>query len=217
MGAICPFFFCMLVAAPIRCLYKLEGRIQMIHRFRLQYIIRRLCNPHLLFAAVWILGLFLGAVLAPTADDPLFSLMRPEIHYRVSIVTGLITAFLPLLIAAYGVYSRKSRLLYLICFFRAFHFSFCGSFICTLYGNAGWLVRIFLQFTDLLSVPVLCWFCIRQIPGDKALKKKDLVISLALTAAAFILDHFLIAPFFANLTDNILEGSLIHVGFDLRL
>ena len=189
----------------------------MIRRFRLHCVISWLSSPAVLLVIFWTAGLLLGALLAPAAADPLFSLMRPEFTGRVSIVSELITAILPLLLAAYAVNIHNTRLLILISFCRAFLFSYCGCFLYRIYGSAGWLVRSALQFADVLSVPVFCWFCIRQVNRGAGLCKRDLTVSVVLTLIAACLDSLIIAPFFANLIDIGLEGSLFHVGFDLRL
>ena len=63
------------------------------------------------------------------------------------------------------------------------------------------MLRFMLQFVDIFSVPVFCWFCIRHVSGGVELNKKDLMISLLLTLIAASIDYLVIAPFFANLID----------------
>jgi len=175
--------------------------MRIYERFRLHIFTRWLRSDIAILVSFWFAGLFLGAYLAPTAADPLFTLVHPVISGRVSVISGLITASLPLLLAAYAVNIHKPKLLFFIIFLKAFHFSFCGGLIYSIFGTAGWMLRLLVQFTDIFTVPVFCWFCIRHSLGRVGLNKKDLIISLSLTLLAASIDYLVIAPFFANLID----------------
>ena len=182
-------------------LYKMEAAMRRQNRYLLQAFIKPFRSDIGLLVTVWVFGLVLGALLAPGGEDPFLSLMRPELTHRVSIVFGLMSASLPLLLAAYAVSIYNAKLLYLISFSKAFLFSYCGFFVYSLFGSAGWLMRLLLQFTDIVSVPVYCWFCIRQVAGKKRLAMKDLIISLLVTLSAAGIDYVLLGPFFAMLID----------------
>lgn len=201
MGTFCPFVAQLLMDTPSVQYTKQEVTMREQTRLQLHAVIKWFRGNIGLLVSLWILGLVLGAFFAPAPDDPYFSLMRPEIKHRVSIVFGLMTAILPLMLAAYAVCIQNQKLLLFVSFCKAFLFSFCGCLIGSLFGSAGLLMRLLLQFTELISAPVFCWFCIRQLSGDNGLQTKDLVISLLVTLAAAGIDYFLLGPYFAMLID----------------
>ena len=67
------------------------------------------------------------------------------------------------------------------------------------FGDAGWLVRSLYQFSDLFLVPVLCWFSLRYISGDRPLVRKDLLTVLIGCVTVCSLDLCFISPFLVKL------------------
>jgi len=174
-------------------------RTQIPQRFRMDLKQFRMSTVTLI--VVWSVGLLLGALFSPNLGDAVFTIVRREVSARSSVISHLVTVCLPLLLAAFVVNKHKSYLLLLISIVRAFQFTFCGGIICSLYGSAGWLVRFLLQFSDVFSVPILCWFSLRHISVDRGVNKKDFRISLLLTLIVGCIDYFVISPFFASLID----------------
>jgi hypothetical protein len=123
--------------------------------------------------------------------------MAPNVHVSI---TGLIASvFLPFLIAAFAAYISVPQLMYPLVFLKMMLFCLCGCCIYNVYGSAGWLVRVLLQFSDCCMVPVLCWFCLRHISGSAVSLWKDFVISTVAAGIVGIIDYCLISPFLASL------------------
>ena len=93
-------------------------------------------------------------------------------------------------------------MVYLICLTKVFTFAFGGFGITYTYGSAGWLVRLLLQFSDILTMPILCWFALRHITGRNAGWKRDFGICLGLEIIICCLDLWYISPFLATITKN---------------
>ena len=145
-------------------------------------------------------GLFMGTIAAADLDDLFLPLMRPSVSGGVSIIRQLAAVLLPFLFAAIAAYLDKPRLLHVICFFKTFTFGFCSMLICCAYGSAGWLIRLFLQFSDILSLPLLCWYCLRQFDRPPQ-PYKDLIYCSLLAGIFVCIDHFAVLPFLAELID----------------
>ena len=153
-----------------------------------------------LFIGLWFLGLFLGMIVAADLDDLVLPLMRFSISGEVSIIRQLAAVLLPFLFAAIAAYLGKPYLLHIICFFKTFVFGFCSMLIYCTYGSAGWLIRLFLQFSDILSLPLLCWYCLRQF-GRSRQPYKDLIYCGLLAGIFVCIDYFAVLPFLAELID----------------
>ena len=168
-------------------------------------VMRRICNlfiqPASILCIFWLAGLAGGAFIATGLDETHLLLMRPTSSYGLSIIRQLATVFLPFLFAAYAVSIDKPKLLLVLCFIKAFAFSFCGFLIFRIYNTAGWLVRILMLFTDIFTVPVFYWYCLRHIDGQTLYSKKDLIICILLATFLACFDYLIISPFSAELID----------------
>lgn len=165
------------------------------------HVFRLLKRPACRLCTVWLIGLLLGTLFSVNLDDTFSSLMRPSISEGLSIFRQLAMVCLPFLFAAYAVSINKPGLLLLLCFVKAFCFAFCGMLIYYAFGSAGWLVRYLLQFTDVLSVPILFWYCLRHIDRQNN-AKRDLMICALLAASIACIDYFAVSPFLAELIDH---------------
>ena len=190
-----PVFF----YAPISVIDTNVGGIFPMHRQNKLHAVIKWCRSDAaLLAFLWTAGLFLGTLAAQFAG-PSFSLMRPS--SGVSIVTPLVAAAFPFLLAAFAVHIHRPKLLLFLCFCKAFCFAFCGCLIWCAYGSAGWLVRFLLMFTDICMVPVLCWFCMRHITGPIISEKRDLAVCIVIAVIVAGIDYFAVSPFLAKLID----------------
>ena len=157
---------------------------------------------YLLFIGVWLAGLILGTYFAAVSGNYYFLLMHVAPTCPVSIVGLTATVLLPFLFTAYAVYKDRPWMLYGICFLKVFTFGFCGFGITAAYGSAGWLVRFLFQFSDICSVPILCWFALRNLNGRNANLKREFWICLGLNLIICCLDLCYISPFLAHITKN---------------
>lgn len=148
-------------------------------------------------SVVWILGLLFGTLFAAGLDSSVFALMRRLYSVPVSIVIHLILAVLPFLICTYAFMIHRQEIILAVLFCKAFLFSVLAFSASLIYGSAGWLVQPMLQFPDLLLMPVLCWFAIRN---GKSLMQ-DHLICIGTAISAVLIHYFVVLPFVAELIE----------------
>ena len=150
-------------------------------------------------ASSWFLGHVLGIVFSIAAGDSNVSLMRMALNSHVSI-SGLLTAILlPFLLSAFAVYLHESWLLIPIAFAKAFIFSYIGLGVMTVYGSAGWLVRLLLMFSDCCSLPVLFWYWIRLLSGQRKATIPATAVPVFLVILIGSFDYCIVSPFLTAL------------------
>ena len=145
----------------------------------------------------WTLGLLLGTLFALGLDPSFLSLMRRFFTLPMSIVIRLILAVLPFLICTYALMLRRQEIVLAVLFCKAFSFSVLAVSVLLIFGSAGWLVFPMLLLSDLLLMPVLCWFCLRN--GRSLMQ--DHIISLGVAVIAVLIHYFAVLPFVAELID----------------
>ena len=162
----------------------------------------QLSRSQWLLFVFWISGLVLGTCFATAASKHYLLMMRMAPQSHVTIVGLAVTVLLPFLSSAFAVYKDRLWLVYPICFAKVFAFASCGYGITAAFGSAGWLVRLLLQFSDILTMPILCWFVLRHISGRKMVLKRDFGICLGLEVIICCLDLWYISPFLSTITKN---------------
>lgn len=145
--------------------------------------------------AFWMFGLLLGSLFAAGLDDSFLSLMRRFFAFPVSIVIHLILAVLPFLICTYAFMIRRHEIIFAVLFCKAFSFSFLAYSAFMTFGSAGWLMQPMLQFPDLLLMPTLIWFCLRNTRSFM----RDHFICLGAAVVAVLIHYFAVLPFVAEL------------------
>ncbi len=149
-------------------------------------------------ASAWLLGLLLGAWISAYAGKLDSFQMLPG-FFTGSSFSGLVSvSILPFLIVAYAASTGHVSVLPLICFFRAFLFSFCGSTVFHSYGSAGWLIRLLFAFSDICSMPVFYWFTLRCC-RHKGSSGKELLACILFVMLFVCINHFVISPFWAGI------------------
>lgn len=151
-------------------------------------------------AIVCLASLVLGTFLGIVSNDSYFLLMRMAASCRVSIVGLISTSFLPFLFSAFAVYIGKQKLIYLVVFLRMLLFAWGAVGTAVAFQTAGWLVHFLLQFTDILLLPVLCWFSLRQLT-EAGVLRKDLSLCTATFLLVGSLDFCVVSPFLVMLID----------------
>lgn len=168
-----------------------------LHRFD-TFTFRR--SRHVLLALSWVFGLGFGALTFRYGKDQLLSLMPPVLSSRWSIVGLAASSFLPFLFSVFAVYISFPLLLTLICFSRAFLYAYIACGIQCCFGDAGWLVRWLLLFSDTLSIPVLYLYWQRHISGCRSFRMASAVGYLTILGLISALGYFLTAPLTAALS-----------------
>lgn len=152
---------------------------------------RRSCK--LFLVIVWLTGFGSGIYTAAHADS-LISLMRACCDAGVSIVGLLFVPFFPFLISAYAVYFSQPWLLRAVAFIKSFLFACCSCIVLKAFGAAGWLLWPMLQFTDLMTLPLLCRFQIRHFRERAEGFYKDAVLTLLWFCGIALADWLWVAP-----------------------
>ena len=171
----------------------------MVRFFRPRYFSLSRKVSATILAFTLFIGYFLGSCLAALTVSSFHSLMRSALTGSVSIVSLLSVTLLPFLFSAFAVYIRQYWLFLPIALFRCISFSFLGSVILYAFGSSGWLICLLFLFSDILSLPLLCWFWLRHISeGDRHLLRNLSAVFIVLSGIA-ILDHQLVSPFLVML------------------
>ena len=149
----------------------------------------------ILLAVAWVAGAVAGYLFVRTDPSYFVAVMRMLSTQHVSIVGGVICIGLPIFLSAVCVKYFSSIALCVIAFIKAFTYFCCLSALMIVYGQAGWLVRWLLFFSDSCSVPVLIWFWFRNIDGKNATLWKDSLLCVAIGALVLCIDYFAVSQF----------------------
>ena len=154
---------------------------------------------YFVLALFWFTGLILGITCSLAADESVFALMRLAPRCQVSIVGLFAVMLLPFLFTAVAVWFHKPWLILPIACFKAVSFGYSNLVTVLSFGSAGWLVRILLLFSDICTLPVLCWLWLRYIPGNRSLKHSDLAVCIVAILIIGCIDHCFVLPYLATL------------------
>jgi len=147
----------------------------------------------IIFCVACFLGFVFGAVYI--SQYSYSSLMRLPEYPQMSIVTGVVISALPFLV--FYICLRYSAVFMIppIAFLRAFVFMYCYGGLSLAYGDAGWLVRYLLLFSDYFTVPLLIWYTVKRLRQNRS--KKDPYIRICLLSIVVVrcIDSFVISPF----------------------
>lgn len=152
-----------------------------------------------ILAFFWIVGLLCGVFFASAVKDFVFPQMRSFAYVRVSIAGLVAVLAFPLAISAVAVYLNVPVFLFPICFFKAFSFGCCLYSISVAFGDAGWLVRLLLLFSDSCMIVPLLWFWCRHQTGKRASIKRDLAVCTSFAALIGVTDYYLVSPYLVEL------------------
>ena len=149
-------------------------------------------------ACAWFIGLISGVLFSMSASGAFVSTLRTAPSSCVSFFGLLSAILLPLLSSAAAVYFSTPVLLFPTVFMKAFLVAWLGLGILAAFGSAGWLIRMLLMFSEILSLPLLWWYWQRILSGQR---DRGLCTLIALLFALGIgcADYYLIAPFLVDL------------------
>ena len=153
-------------------------------------------SPRLL-AFCWIAGLIAGAAYSCFSADFCTVLIRRSTAQGMSFSGMMTVTTLPFLLSALAFSLSEPWLLLVISTCKAFSFSFCAVGVSLAFGQSGWLVRFLFLFSDLLQLPLLCWYWLRHIKGS-ANGRWDIPFCTVSLTAIGVLDYAVIAPFLAS-------------------
>lgn len=155
-----------------------------------------------ILAVVWICGILCGASVFLVSGKHLLSMMRGLVSGSVSIVGLIGVSVLPFLFSAYAVSISESRLLFPICFCKAFCFAYISVGIFRSFGSAGWIIRWLLMFSELLTLPLLYGYWQRHVSGTCRFSGLETVSILAVLIFIGSVNYRCISPFLAMLINS---------------
>ena len=170
----------------------------MVRFFRFQNLLSLRRGYGILLALALLLGLLSGGFVSGHTEQFFFHMMHTAAKSRVSIVCLLPVLLLPVLCSAFAVYIGLHWLLIPIAFSKAFLISYiCASISCA-YPVSGKLFAFLVMFSDILSLPVLCWYWLRSLER-KVSEFRSLIIVLLLLMGISFIDYQVISPFLVSL------------------
>ena len=147
----------------------------------------------IVFCVACFLGFVFGAVYI--SQYSFSSLMRLQEYPQMSIVTGVAISALPFFVFYICLRYSAVFMISSIAFLRAFMFMYCYGGISLAYGDAGWLIRYLLLFSDYFTVPLLIWYAVKRLRQNGSKKDPYLRICLLSIVVVRCIDSFVISPF----------------------
>jgi len=152
------------------------------------------------FLLCWCFGLIIGVYSFSQASSASLTLIRTSLDFRVSIVTLVVSALLPIVLSALAFRLCVEWAAYLVCFFKAFSFAYCSVGICLAFTGAGWLFRTMMLFSDIGSILFLFWFTLRNLLFKRCHARKDFWVGFFGIVGVVVIDYYTILPLLTDLT-----------------
>ena len=147
----------------------------------------------LFLASLWVAGLIAGSFVFRYSGSKFVPQMPLAVASQPSIFPLLISTLLPLLFSAYAVYIGAPRVLYGICFLKAWGLGYLSCCIFVAFGDAGWLVRWLFLFSDIFAAATLYFYCYRYISGVRKLSAGSFSAYAGIMAVVSFLDYSVIS------------------------
>ena len=170
-----------------------------MHRYSSSDLSAWRCKKRLFaVACAWFTGLVFGALVSMSASGMTVSAIRTASLSPVSVFGLLSAILLPLLSSAFAVYFSAPNLLFPLAFLKAFLVAWLGWGVLVSFGSAGWLIRMLLMFSEILSLPLLWWYWQRILSGNPG-RGFCTLICTGFALGIGLLDYFVVSPFLVNL------------------
>lgn len=165
--------------------------------FRLKNAISfsKINSQGLILSACWLSGLYAGYAFFSHISASSITLMLSVAENRMSIVGLLLSRILPFVIFAISLRYSKLFFVFTVIFLKAFSFSWCACSLTVAFGDAGWLVRWLLLFSDSCSVVLLLWFLFRNTVNSGTSLRTDLSLCITASVAIGCVDFCFVSPF----------------------
>lgn len=148
-----------------------------------------------ILAICWLLGLLFGVICYAFSGPDTVSLMRGVVFCPVSIVGLLNAVLIPFLLSVLFVALSVPKMLLVICFVKAFSFSFVSLGILMSTDCGGWFVRYFLQFSDCIMIPLFYWYWSNFVLPFTVPHQSVTGIACCVLVLAVFLDYRVVAPY----------------------
>ena len=145
----------------------------------------------------WVAGIICGSFIAVFVGDTYYSFLEVATSHPVSFAGLALSIALPMLLLYFAVRVNIRSLLLVTVFVKVTLVTACTLGLNAIYGPASWLVRLFVQFSDILTLPIFCWLSLRGIRNPFS---KVTCIAVSVWYLLICLtDYCVISPFFAGL------------------
>ena len=148
-----------------------------------------------LLVYIWLLGIISGTVIALLCRAGLSLLLVAIYPVIFSLPCKLILSFLPFLLSAFAVYFSRPAWLFLICGTKAALFSFRCAILCLYYGQAGWLARWIFLFSEVCSLPLLLFYCLRSFGPNRGWRWFEHIIFFLVLVVLILIDYRIVTPY----------------------
>lgn len=152
-----------------------------------------------IFAVILIVGILAGVRLSYAADDSILTLASVSGNTGLTFWGIAAVLLLPLLISLCAFHFNIPILILPIAFLKSAAFGFCSCCVIFAYGDAGWLVRFLVLFSDSAMFVVLCWYWFSHLEGVRTRLRQDTVLCFVLAVVIGMFDYIYISPFLAML------------------
>lgn len=153
----------------------------------------KLWRHKIIISMLWLLGLTAGKCIAHIRP---WDFISAEVFWDragtqpVNVLLTASTVLVGCLACAIS-----DRLLYIILFFKAMIYAVVSINIMSVFGEAGWLLRILLLSAETIQLAVLLLFSIRSVGQGFDIIKKNAIIATILSLIPVLLDASLATPF----------------------
>ncbi len=137
----------------------------------------------------WTIGIILGTVIGSECGAEIYSMMHQALIAEVSIVSLAVCNLLPFVISAVVTRCGFPRLIYCLGFCKAIGVGYTGVLCLLSFEGAGWLARLFLFCSQLLSLPALWLMWLQCCAGEKFLTKRFFLLLCIYLVVAVIVDY----------------------------
>lgn len=149
----------------------------------------------------WCSFLLFGIYTASQVSVLHSSLMHVLLHSHMSIVSLACVVLLPFFYSIVAFRLNQFYLVIPVVCIKAFTFGYSCSLISVLFGNAGWLMRWLLVYTDsILVIPLLCYWLRNTIHSIKT-AYQGIGGYLFLTSMLLFVEYFYIEPIITKLSE----------------
>lgn len=159
--------------------------------------IYRFINPKMLQFYIiisWTIGFYIGLHIFSQSFDEL--VWKPALQKPIPLAVRIfLLSFVPIVLTAAYRKQKKTPAIILICFFRSILFGISLSLVSEQFRSGIWLAMSLLLFSDIVSVCLLLWFCLRQGRMTDCAVRRYLYIICGALVVVSLVDAFVIAPF----------------------
>lgn len=156
---------------------------------------KRLCVSSMWLSCIWLTGLLLGSAATIFFRFFVNPLLPVLMRIYCSVPIKLLFIFLPFLLSALAVYLSRPGWVFLLCGVKAVCFAIGSCILCLHYGQAGWLARWLLMFSDVCTLPLLFLYWMQSVTGGETFTWRKHVIFMLAIMTFTIVDYRIVTPY----------------------